>query len=132
MSLSSGEPNGTNWSSLASRNSRLVVSSNLFVMWSSESAVPYLDDLSFSTIWLEYAKFKQIRYQDIPSKNMRARRLTKTDPANTPVRKRQWRTFVQKYRSTYSPEGLFLQLRGALYPEWRTSLCPMYLHQRQR
>ena len=48
MSLSKGEPKGTNCSSLGSRNSRFVVSSNRFVMWSSESGVPYLEFFSFS------------------------------------------------------------------------------------
>ena len=47
-SLSKGEPNGTNCSSLLSRNSRLVVSSKRFVMWSRESDVPYFEFLSFS------------------------------------------------------------------------------------
>jgi hypothetical protein len=47
-SLSSGEPKGTHWSPFLSRNNRLVVSSNRLVMCSMESAVPYLEFLSFS------------------------------------------------------------------------------------
>lgn len=49
-SLSRGEPKGTNCSSLLSRNNRFVVSSNRFVMWSSESEVPYFEFFSFSVV----------------------------------------------------------------------------------
>lgn len=83
MSLSSGDPKCTNCSSLLSRNSLLVVSSNRFVMWSSASRVPYLDAFNFSAMPKMTCEDRYLSSY-IPSKNSRARLLTNTDPAKTP------------------------------------------------
>ena len=47
-SLSRGDPNGINCSSFLSLNSRFVVSSNLRVMCSTASGVPYFEFFNFS------------------------------------------------------------------------------------
>lgn len=88
MSLSSGEPNEMNCRSFFARKRRFVVSSNRFVMWSSESAEPYLEPRSFSV--QEGPKLVSVgrggeRMPYTPSRNSRARRLTNTDPANRPA-----------------------------------------------
>ena len=48
ISLSRGDPKGMNCRSFASRKSRLVVSSKRFVIWSTESGVPYFEFFNFS------------------------------------------------------------------------------------
>ena len=106
-SLSRGDQKGINCRSFLSRKSRFVVSSKRFVIWSTASGVPYFEFFSVSGELVRTAHGSTSNYE-LPWRNAFARRLTNTDPENTP--KIQMRILAQERRD----EAADVQSGGAI------------------